>query len=883
MQNAGSADRPALWLRQPHLLPLTGLVLFPCLASIFLILGVVQADPADVYSFLATGAKSGMFNAAPTWLDPTIGLITEAQGHLAALDWLHGIIPWWDPYTGIGMPLAAEMQTLAFFPPFVFLLALPHGWLALRLSIQILSGITLYALLIDMGTTRLAAFVAGALYGLSGTFFMVPHGATPLPFIPLLLLGLDRAARAAQANAPRGWGWIAIATSLLVYSGYPEVAFFGGLLAVVWSIARFATIGAARWRFTGKLALGGALGLTTTLPLLVPFLHYLSHAFVGPHTYEFAMIDMPRQGDALELLPFLYGPIGPPTPADLPAAFSAQIGPAWGQVGTWFGPVAVIGALALLVRPGRHRVIAFSLAGFILLWSARLLGLPGVRELVNLIPEVARADTIRFVTPAMDLALLILTGLAIDQWQRHGRLTRRLSSLAGAILLALLAGAVASNLTLLRVWYHAAPALRDFASLACAIDLLCAAGVLLMLTRRPSPKTLTLLAVFAVADAVLGFGSGQLSARRDARLDLGGVHWLQRHQGLSRLFTILPFGPNYPAAYGVAAINASQLPIDAAWMRYMRHQLDQDRPFATFDLAGRSVRDHRRAFEAIGVRDILALAGTDPFRSHPPDLIAHADQGIALAGTTRLRGTVPPARVPPAPIRAVAVQIGTYDGASTGPLTITLCSGTICAHGQAELAGAPDDQFLRIPLDHPLSASPHRPLTYVLRHSNGAAVVIWSGPGATGVLADLRLLTQPTHAASRVFSDRVMTIYQLPHPAPIFAAPGCRVTPAGWNKVTADCANPTRLIRRVAWFAGWHAILDHRTVKIARAGPLFQSIALPQGRSTVRFFYRPRDTRVSVALAVLALLVSLVLYRPEFMRGGTRTEPAPFDPAATRH
>ncbi len=870
-----------------HAGPLVGLILVPCLGNLSLLLGVVQADPIYYYSFLASSVP-GPYRGAPDWFDPTIGLITEAQGHLAAYDWLHGIVPWWNPYTGIGMPLAAEMQTLAFFIPFIFTLALPHGWLLLRLSLQVLSGITLYALLTELRATRLAAFVAGALYALSGTFFMVPHAATPLPFIPLLLLGLERAGRAAATGQRLGWGWITIAVALLVYAGYPEIAYFGGLLAVAWTIARFASMGASRWVFIGKVSLGGSLGLLMTLPLLVPFLHYLSHAFVGPHDGGFAGSRMSRQADGLELLPFLFGPIGVANPPGLPVAAARHLGSAWNDIGTWFGPVAVIAALAWpfgvwrsgtqQVKMGCNRALGIALGGFILIWGLRLVGVPIVRQGLNLIPEVARADTIRFVAPAMDLAMLILAGLVLDQWQRQGPLSRRQALVVSLIGLGLLGGAVLPIIPLIVAWYHAAPDLRGFGLIACSMDLISAILVLGLLTRTPSPSARSLMAAIMIGDAMLGFASGQLSAVHDAHVHRTGVAWLKKHQGLSRIFTTLPFAANYPAADHLASINSNQLPIDQAWMNFVFNQLGSPHNMVpTVEQLNRYVRQRQASYQSVGVRYVLTLPGRDPFRRKPkPSFVADPTQASLLVGQRILQGVAPITAIPARPIIAVDVLIGTYVGASTGPLSLTLCAGTICAKGQRDLAGVPDDRFLRITLNRPLRVRPSATLTYKIQHQTGKGVAIWTGSTPTGPLADLRLITAPASDPVRtVFRGKAMTIYELPHPAAIFAARDCQLTPDGWNSVSAQCRAPSLLIRRVAWFAGWHARINGLAAPVGRHGPLFQSVALPAGPSHVRFFYRPRGTIPSVIIALGALVLLLWAYRPRAqafsIRVGSRT------------
>ena len=72
-----------------------------------------------------TPTTSGWLPGLP-YIDGNAGFTMQALGHLAALDWLHGHVPWWNPYEGVGAPLAGEMQSGAFFP-LTMLLALHQG------------------------------------------------------------------------------------------------------------------------------------------------------------------------------------------------------------------------------------------------------------------------------------------------------------------------------------------------------------------------------------------------------------------------------------------------------------------------------------------------------------------------------------------------------------------------------------------------------------------------------------------------------------------------------------------------------------------------------------------------------------------------------------
>ncbi|HQT90156.1 MAG TPA: hypothetical protein PK677_16755 [Acidiphilium sp.] len=335
-----------------HKLPLVSLVLLALLANAVALSGFFNSDPTLQLADLGIGLKSGWVSGPPSWLDPSVGYITQPIGHLAASDWLRGIIPWWNPYSGIGMPLAAETQTEAFFLPFVLLLHFNTGWLVLRIILQGLCGIFAYILFVQIGMMRRAAFLGGALFMLSPEFFLSPSAPiAPLPFLPLLLLGIERAANATIQGRRMGWSLIVLSCAYSIYAGNPEVAYFDGLLAGVWALWRLCSLPRGmRIRFVGKLFLSLTIALGLCAPLLVPAFDYLRCAYIGPHSGYFRTIHMGRAIVPLQLFPFLYGLFGGPPPASIATAFSGPIN--FVRVPGWVNLPALTLALAALWRRG---------------------------------------------------------------------------------------------------------------------------------------------------------------------------------------------------------------------------------------------------------------------------------------------------------------------------------------------------------------------------------------------------------------------------------------------------------------------------------------------------------------------------------------------------
>src|SRR5664279_3933339 len=147
----GRAIRRWLARRSPNLVPLVCILFAVLAANLPVLLHVVTTNPLVINAYL-TPPTSGRLPGLP-YIDPNAGYTTQALGHLAALDWLHEHVPWWDPFEGIGAPLAGEMQSGAFFP-LTILLALHQGLLLLQLMLEAATGWSTYFLIRRLGVGK---------------------------------------------------------------------------------------------------------------------------------------------------------------------------------------------------------------------------------------------------------------------------------------------------------------------------------------------------------------------------------------------------------------------------------------------------------------------------------------------------------------------------------------------------------------------------------------------------------------------------------------------------------------------------------------------------------------------------------------------------------
>ncbi len=843
-----------------HWRAITLLTLIVVLANAIILSGTFNCDPEILFSGLAVAPQRSFTDAC--FVDPAVGFLTQALGHLSAQDWLHGIIPWWNPYTGIGMPLAAEVQNESFFLPFVLLLHFHNGWIVQRLLFQIFSGLLTYALLFLLKLGRPAALLGGALFSLNGTFILTAGTvAGTFLFLPLLLIGIERAHQAALARRPMGWSLIALAIAGSLYAGFPEIAYFDGLLAASWTLLRLAqTPATARWHLLAKIVTGALLGIVLTAPMLIPFLQYLQLGDLGLHGILMAKEISPIAATPLQMLPMFYGAL---------ASYSA-IAFAWFQIGGWFGCAPVLLALyAVVPKPGApHRAERTLLACWIVILEARCFGLPGVTALLNLIPGVASTDIIRYAPLSVEFAVFVLAAFGFDDLSRCGPATRGRLAWCAAAFFVCLGLSVIPAWHLLPGWYRTYPALRLPALLSLGgITLTLAATALSLRTGRHLRATQALI----ITGGVLLFLTSQLGGLRSGHIDRAGIAYLQTNAGLTRFYTLGPFNSNYPAEYRIAAINAVQLPTPENWSNFYNTKLlTPPQSFAygsTIFMQTAAVRANIAAFEALGVKFIGIPLGGPPLNrillSTPPPVSvpttgARGNNYLQMQPGQSVTGTITAPARPASTIYAAAITLGTFKGRSSGPLAISLCAGGQCATGQSDLTLATDNAAFTIRLTPPLPIQPGTALTYRITHAAGPAVALWLSTAQTPMLA--LQVSAPTDQPIRVLHSPAMLIYQLPNPAPYTQASldACNLVILNRQFMQSNCPQPATLLRRELFYPGWRARVNGTPAAIQPVSGIFQQIPLPAGPATIRFTYMPAHTRLSCAAALLACLIWLL-------------------------
>jgi hypothetical protein len=194
-----------------------------------------------------------------------------------------GELPLWNPDLYAGVPLLANPQWGVLDPQVGLLVLLEalggrawfdwgFAWTAvLRLGAAALGA---YLLARRMCLARPGAALAAVGYSLSGSVvlwlgFSLSHVS---PCLPWVLLGVECLRR--DERMLRGWLLASLALAMAIYGGHPELAFFVGFSAGIWSLTLLR--GEARRARVAFTAL--ACGVLLSAPVLLPFVEYLANS-----------------------------------------------------------------------------------------------------------------------------------------------------------------------------------------------------------------------------------------------------------------------------------------------------------------------------------------------------------------------------------------------------------------------------------------------------------------------------------------------------------------------------------------------------------------------------------------------------------------------------
>jgi hypothetical protein len=338
----------------------------------------------------------------------------------ATLAWTqvhHGQLPLWNPYEGLGMPLAFNWQTAAFSVPSLIGYAFP---LHLAFTVQVIvtlviAGTGMYVLGRVMRLGTLACVFAGTVFELSGPmlgWLGWPHAAV-LSWSGWLFAAALLVVR--SKHNIRFIAFFAVVIAATIYAGQAEILTLDGLallvFLVVFMVQRAPFLGGSgpiRWPVL-DLSIGVGAGLALGAPLLLPGLQVVSgsqRAVPGGDPAEIL-----KGNPALPLHNLIHlafqGFDG------LPIAGSHWFGYVGGysETAAYVGVIAlVLAVVAVAVGRGRPEVVAF---GVLTVGMAVIAFVPPVVSILGRMPLVGTLLWQRATLP-LTFGIAALAGIGME-------------------------------------------------------------------------------------------------------------------------------------------------------------------------------------------------------------------------------------------------------------------------------------------------------------------------------------------------------------------------------------------------------------------------------------------------------------------------------------
>jgi hypothetical protein len=318
-------------------------------------------------------ANFGVDIASPAYMEWPLGRL---QGELLR----EGKLPFWNPYQGGGMPLAAQPDSRAFFPYQIVENMSPVGAQDFFLLGRLwLAGLFTFLFLRRLRLSQASAFSGGLFYMLSGTFTVfinLEQMVNAAMVIPLLMWAVEGLWH---------WSWrrgvtaLAIAIALVLMAGSPEAAVYIFILGLAFAIFNLAaTPEEHRWLKIGGGLVAGGLGLALASVTMVPLVEFFGYMHSLHTSGGLAGVVNPADPTFTPqvLMPILYrDPVG--------VIYYLSGGGRWDDFGGYIGilPIYLLITgltLGFLLRKSRFIKLLIFFAAFGLLILLKNFGFPPV-------------------------------------------------------------------------------------------------------------------------------------------------------------------------------------------------------------------------------------------------------------------------------------------------------------------------------------------------------------------------------------------------------------------------------------------------------------------------------------------------------------------------
>jgi len=370
----------------------------------------VYLGPIAWVSRYGLSSQAGVATSIPHAFDQVSEMIPWTN--LAWTQVHHGHLPLWNPYSGLGMPLAFNWQSAAFGVPTLvgYLFPVHLAYTVQVLVTLVIAGTGMYVLGRALRLGVLGCVMAAVVYELGGPFVgwlgwpiaAVTAWAGWLFAAAILVVRGRRRARAIV--------FLAVTVACAIYAGQPDMLTVLASALLVFLAVLLAT------RATGAggsgpivrpvvdLAAAIATGAALSAPLLLPGLQLVSGSLRSGKGLSNAL---PGQNIVLALFQGFDG---------LPVAGSRWFGPSsYTPSTTYVGVIAVVLAVLAVVAAvklgsRRPEVVAFAVTGIV---TGLIVYLPLLESLLDGLPFVGNVLWRRATVP-MTFSIAILAGVGAD-------------------------------------------------------------------------------------------------------------------------------------------------------------------------------------------------------------------------------------------------------------------------------------------------------------------------------------------------------------------------------------------------------------------------------------------------------------------------------------
>ncbi|HEV3213580.1 MAG TPA: hypothetical protein VGZ03_09320 [Acidimicrobiales bacterium] len=598
-------------------------------------------NPVAVFSGLRTPA-SGLPSFPTT--SPNAYATQYAVGVRSGSLLVHGHVPWWNPYQGLGTPIVGGLF------PLNPLLLVHDGALLFHLVLAAIAGVATYWLLREFRCSPLLAAIGGMLYATNGTLaWLADAAATPVCFLPVMVLGVERARNAAREQRGGGWRWLAVGTGLALLSGSVQTAALGLVLVGVVAVQRGWTLTRGQLGAYARKAVGGlAAGVAIAAPSLVALDSYLSSAYVAQHAGRAADHSLSGAYLAMSVAPYLFGRIG--------ANAFPEIHALWSGVGGYAGfALLALGIASLFGR--RDRGLRLVLAAWVGLSLADAVGMPVVRQVLAAIPLVQHIELFRYLPATWELALVLLAVFALRDLATASRSSAVISLTTGVLVAALV---LLLGMSLAPQAVNASRSISATSMRQAELLVLAVAAALLLATLLPLRHRALGAGAVVVAEAAILFAIPLAAWPTSTVLDTAAVHVLSTQVGSARFFSLGAPLANFGSQIGVRQLDSVGLPVPRGFIRYA-HALDPHANVTHFTgdrravpgayTAAQELLRHLALYEQLGVTDVVAPTSAHLFTARPGAQLAYQDDAVQI---WRLTATVPLVRAPGCGLRATS-------------------------------------------------------------------------------------------------------------------------------------------------------------------------------------------------------------------------------------